>query len=32
MRNMNKDFEDWMAHNYPELYAELLEEKRMNGD
>ena len=29
---MNQDFEDWMAHNYPELYAELLEEKRMNGD
>jgi len=29
---MASEFEEWMAHNHPELYAELLEEKRMNGD
>ncbi len=27
-----QDFEEWFAFNYPELYEELLEEKRMNGD
>jgi len=31
-RMTGQDFEEWFAFNYPELYEELLEEKRMNGD